>query len=188
MWYCWTITIFVVRCYTAFFFLNGIWCVVTIALLIADSTRYSTYSHNTASTPAEKEITTLGKHARQTKCQILRDTKPNKTASMFWLRRHLQRPPLTVNTEYYSTKPSVFTCSFCQGMLYSELAPSASGTDVRSSTTPGRSEQSGRRLGEGGALDSTRMPLVPLIHDSASISHRRLLSIARFSSASLWQA
>lgn len=55
---------------------------------------------------------------------------------------------------------------------------------VRLSAGAGSSEQFCSSMGNTGALDSTNIPLVPLTHDSASISQRSSLSIARLSSAS----
>lgn len=48
----------------------------------------------------------------------------------------------------------------------------------------GSSVQFCSSLGRDGALDSTKMPRVPLTHDSASISQSSSLSIAKLSSAS----
>ena len=82
-------------------------------------------------------------------------------------------------------------------MLYNTVAPSLSNAAAafalaaaftalvpRSSAVDGSSEQFCSSFAKGGALDSTSIPLVPLIQDSASISQRSSLSIARCSSES----
>lgn len=79
-------------------------------------------------------------------------------------------------------------------MLYSASRPSLSieaaalaalaAFPPRSTGGTGSSEQFCSSLGRVGALDSTKMPLVPFTQDSASISQRSSLSIAKLSSAS----
>lgn len=99
----------------------------------------------------------------------------------------------------FATSCKSQTCNFCHGMLYSASRPSLSiaaaalealaAFPPRSTGGTGSSEQFCSSRGRAGALDSTKMPLVPFTHDSASISQSSSLSIVKLSSASfraLW--
>lgn len=105
-------------------------------------------------------------------------------------------PPLRTQQNRFRvpTIPASQTCNFCHGMLYSASCPSFSiaaaalaalaALPPRSLGGTGSREQFCSSLGRVGALDSTKMPLVPFTQDSASISQSSSLSIAKLSSAS----